>query len=176
MPGGWPHAATVYRCPKPTIARVQGDVYAGGTGLVAACDIAVAVDTAHFCLSEREAGPDPRHHQPLRDPRHGRARGASLLPDGRALQRGGGAAHRFRARGGARRASMPRSTEIATRWSAGPEAVKACKTWCTTSPATRSRRTGRRTVAGIADIRASPKAAKACNPSSQKRKPNWLLG
>ena len=29
---------TVYECPKPTIARIQGDVYAGGTGLVAACD------------------------------------------------------------------------------------------------------------------------------------------
>jgi methylglutaconyl-CoA hydratase len=36
----------LYECPKPTIARVQGDVYAGGTGLVAACDIAVSVDTA----------------------------------------------------------------------------------------------------------------------------------
>ena len=35
----------IYECPKPTVARVQGDVYAGGMGLVAACDIAVAVDT-----------------------------------------------------------------------------------------------------------------------------------
>ena len=34
---------TVFECPKPTIARIQGDVYAGGTGLVAACDMAVAV-------------------------------------------------------------------------------------------------------------------------------------
>src|SRR6185369_7877586 len=46
----------IYRCPKPTIARVQGDVYAGGTGLVAACDIAVSVDTAQFCLSETRLG------------------------------------------------------------------------------------------------------------------------
>ncbi|MFL6692397.1 MAG: enoyl-CoA hydratase-related protein, partial [Ramlibacter sp.] len=46
----------IYACPKPTIARVQGDVYAGGTGLVAACDIAVAVDTAQFCLSETRLG------------------------------------------------------------------------------------------------------------------------
>jgi methylglutaconyl-CoA hydratase len=29
----------LYTCPKPTIARIQGDVYAGGTGLVAACDV-----------------------------------------------------------------------------------------------------------------------------------------
>src|SRR6185369_8212784 len=27
----------IWRCPKPTIARVHGDTYAGGTGLVAAC-------------------------------------------------------------------------------------------------------------------------------------------
>ena len=47
---------TIYRCPKPTVARVQGDVYAGGTGLVAACDIAVSVDTAHYCLSEVKLG------------------------------------------------------------------------------------------------------------------------
>ncbi len=50
------HAAVLYTCPKPTIAQVQGDVYAGGTGLVAACDIAVAVDTANFCLSETRLG------------------------------------------------------------------------------------------------------------------------
>ena len=36
----------VYECPVPVIARIQGDVYAGGTGLVAACDIAVSADTA----------------------------------------------------------------------------------------------------------------------------------
>jgi len=46
----------IERCPKPTIARVQGDVYAGGLGLVAACDMAVAVDSAHFCLSEVKIG------------------------------------------------------------------------------------------------------------------------
>ncbi len=47
---------TIYECPKPTIARVHGDAYAGGMGLVAACDIAVAAGTAHFCLSETRLG------------------------------------------------------------------------------------------------------------------------
>jgi 3-methylcrotonyl-CoA carboxylase beta subunit len=46
----------IYECPKPTIARVQGDVYAGGMGLVAACDMAVSVDSAGFCLSEVKLG------------------------------------------------------------------------------------------------------------------------
>ena len=47
---------TIYRCPKPVVAKVQGDCYAGGMGLVAVCDIAVAVDTANFCLSEVKLG------------------------------------------------------------------------------------------------------------------------
>jgi methylglutaconyl-CoA hydratase len=46
----------LYECPKPTVARVHGDAYAGGMGLVAACDIAVAASTANFCLSETRLG------------------------------------------------------------------------------------------------------------------------
>ena len=47
---------TIYECPKPVIARVHGDTYAGGVGLVAACDIAVAGISASFCLSETKLG------------------------------------------------------------------------------------------------------------------------
>ena len=46
----------IYHCSKPTIAKIQGDVYAGGMGLVAACDMAVSVDGAKFCLSEVKLG------------------------------------------------------------------------------------------------------------------------
>jgi methylglutaconyl-CoA hydratase len=47
---------TIYLCPKPVVARVQGDCYAGGMGLVSACDIVVAVEEANFCLSEVKLG------------------------------------------------------------------------------------------------------------------------
>lgn len=43
-------------CPKPVIARVHGAVIGGGMGLVAACDLAVAVAGATFCLSEVKLG------------------------------------------------------------------------------------------------------------------------
>lgn len=46
----------IYRCSKPTIARIQGDCYAGGMGLVAACDIAIAQRAVEFCLSEVRLG------------------------------------------------------------------------------------------------------------------------
>ena len=48
--------AAIYRCSKPVVAKVQGDCYAGGMGLVAACDIAVSVDSANYCLSEVKLG------------------------------------------------------------------------------------------------------------------------
>lgn len=47
---------TIHRAPKPVIARVHGDAYAGGMGLIAACDIAIAAQTANFCLSEVKLG------------------------------------------------------------------------------------------------------------------------
>ncbi|MFL6645488.1 MAG: enoyl-CoA hydratase/isomerase family protein [Paraburkholderia fungorum] len=48
--------ASIYRCSKPVIARVNGDAYAGGMGLISACDIVVAVESARFCLSEARLG------------------------------------------------------------------------------------------------------------------------
>jgi methylglutaconyl-CoA hydratase len=50
---------TLDRMKKPTIARVHGPAYAGGIGLVAACDIAVGVPEAKFCLSEAKIGLSP---------------------------------------------------------------------------------------------------------------------
>ncbi len=50
---------TLDRMRKPTIARVHGPAYAGGVGLVAACDIAVGVPEAKFCLSEAKLGLSP---------------------------------------------------------------------------------------------------------------------
>jgi methylglutaconyl-CoA hydratase len=47
---------TIYACPKPVVAKVHGDCFGGGVGLVAACDIAIAADDAHFCLSEVKLG------------------------------------------------------------------------------------------------------------------------
>jgi methylglutaconyl-CoA hydratase len=42
--------------PVPTIALVQGGCFGGGTGLVAACDIAIAADDAVFSISETRWG------------------------------------------------------------------------------------------------------------------------
>ncbi|MCF6526225.1 enoyl-CoA hydratase family protein [Streptomyces sp. JJ36] len=50
---------TVVAFPKPVVARVTGHVRAGGTGLVAACDIAVAGPGATFAFTEARIGVAP---------------------------------------------------------------------------------------------------------------------
>jgi methylglutaconyl-CoA hydratase len=52
-------AALLYRLhnfPKPVVARVHGAAFAGGMGLVAACDLIVAAEEAEFCLPEVRIG------------------------------------------------------------------------------------------------------------------------
>jgi methylglutaconyl-CoA hydratase len=44
---------------KPTIAAVQGNAYGGGVGLVACCDIVIAVEAASFALTEVRLGLTP---------------------------------------------------------------------------------------------------------------------
>lgn len=44
---------------KPTLAVVQGASYGGAVGLISCCDMAIASDSAVFCLSEVKIGLSP---------------------------------------------------------------------------------------------------------------------
>ena len=167
----------IYRCPKPTIAKIQGDVYAGGTGLVAACDMAVAVDTAQFCLSEVRLGLIPATISPYVI----RAMGT------RGAHRWFLTAERFDAAEAHRMGfvhEVVKAGELDARVAglaqalvgAGPEAVKACKKLLH-DVAGHEITAGlvRRTVEGIADIRASDEGREGVQSFLGKRKPNWLL-
>jgi methylglutaconyl-CoA hydratase len=166
----------MFECPKPTVARVQGDVYAGGLGLVAACDIAVSVDSAHFCLSEVKLGLIPATISPYVI----RAMGA------RAAHRYFLSAERFDAREAHRigllhevvaadalDAKVDELLKALT--SASPNAVRACKQLV---QAVAEREISdsliASTVAGIADIRASDEGREGVQSFLQKRKPGWL--
>jgi methylglutaconyl-CoA hydratase len=48
--------ARIERCPKPTVARVQGAALGGGVGLACVCDIAIAAENASFSVSEAKFG------------------------------------------------------------------------------------------------------------------------
>ena len=167
---------TVYECPKPTIARIQGDVYAGGTGLVAACDMAVAVDTAHFCLSEVKLGLVPSTISPYVI----RAMGA------RAAHRYFLTAERFSAAEALRIGFVhevvaadtldAKVAELSNALvNAGPEAVKLCKKLVQdVAGHDITPELVNMTVASIADVRVSAEGREGLQSFLQKRKPNWL--
>lgn len=48
--------AAIYACPKPTVAAAQGNVAGAGLAAVAACDLIIAADDAHFLTPEIKAG------------------------------------------------------------------------------------------------------------------------
>ena len=168
---------TIAECPKPTIARVQGDVYAGGMGLVAACDMAVSVDTAWYALSEVKIGLAPATISPYVI----RAMGA------RAAQRYFLTAERFTAAEAHRigfvhevvaadalDAKVDELLKALT--SASPAAVVACKT-LVADVVGRDIDEGliAYTVEAIADIRASTEGREGVQAFLNKRKPAWLL-
>lgn len=166
----------IYECPKPTIARVQGDVYAGGMGLVAACDMAVSVDTAGYCLSEVKLGLIPATISPYVI----RAMGA------RAAHRYFLTAERFDAAEALRTGFVhavvapdqldAKVDELARAiTAASPDAVRACKK-LVQDVAERdiNAQLIAATVEGIADIRASEQGREGVQSFLQKRKPGWL--
>ena len=155
---------------------IDGDVFAGGVGLVAACDMAVSVDTATYCLSEVKLGLIPATISPYVI----RAMGA------RAAQRYFLTAERFSA-AEAHRIGMVHEVVSADQLdakvaeltqalvSASPNAVRSCKMLV-------NEVAGRdidaeliaKTVEGIADIRSSTEGKEGVQSFLQKRKPSWL--
>ena len=68
--------------PKPVVARVAGPARAGGLGLLAACDIAVSVDSATFAFSEVRVGVIPAIISVVVLPKLGRTKGMELFLTG----------------------------------------------------------------------------------------------
>jgi len=47
---------SIFNCPKPVIARINGHAFGGGIGLFAVCDIIIAIPNCKFAFSEVKLG------------------------------------------------------------------------------------------------------------------------
>lgn len=166
---------TIYACPVPVIGRVHGDCYAGGVGLAAVCDVLVAAEGLHFCLSEARLGLLPATIGPYVVKAMGE----------QAARRWFVTAERFsaaqaKAMGFVHECVPPEVLDakvaeiIAAIVANGPAAVKACKQLVQDvagrpiTPALRDD-TARR----IADIRASAEGREGVQSFLAKRDPSW---
>lgn len=54
----------LYHLPQITVALVEGAAFGGGTGIIAACDYAIATKSTKFCFSEVRMGLTPANISP----------------------------------------------------------------------------------------------------------------
>jgi methylglutaconyl-CoA hydratase len=162
----------IVRCPKPVIARVHGPALAGGMGLVAACDLAVAGPGALFGLTEVRLGLVPAMIFPylLRKVAPRDLRWAALTGERFGPQRA-------RDLGLVNEVSEDVDQVIA-RWAdqlvaAAPQAQARVKEMMRTLPGLTPEAARAYTVALIAEVRAGAEGQEGMRAFLEKRRPAW---
>lgn len=160
--------------PKPVIAAVNGHAFGGGVGLVAAADIAVAVDSAKFAFSEVRVGVIPAMISVVVLPKLGVHHGMRLFLTGetfdatRAL--GYGLLHRVVPAADLARAVQEEADAIAL---GGPNAVREAKRLVRTISRLPMADGFAYAQEKIAELFASAEAAEGMSAFAAKRKPGW---
>ena len=161
--------------PKPLIARVHGAAYAGGMGLVAACDLVVAAEEAEFCLPEVRIGLVPAMISPYLVRALGEQQAHRYVLTGERLA--AREAHRI----GFAHECVPASeldacVEKLVKQLAqcGPEALARSKRLLArVAKAPISPKLGTETAAVLADVRAGDEAREGIRSFLEKRRPKW---
>jgi methylglutaconyl-CoA hydratase len=165
----------IYSCPLPVVGRLHGDCYAGGMGLAACCDVLVAAEGMHFCLSEARLGLLPATISPyvMRAMGEQAARRYFITAErfSAAQARDMGFVHELVAPD----ALDPKVDEIVALLVAnGPAAVKACKRLVQDFAGREITQDLRaETARRIADIRASDEGREGVQAFLNKREPAW---
>jgi methylglutaconyl-CoA hydratase len=164
----------LYALPKPTVARINGPAIGGGTGFLAACDIAVASTDARFGLSEVKIGVVPAAISPYVLRRIGESRARQYFLTGERFD-----ALRAEAIGLVNAAVPPAELDatveaiVTSLLSSGPEALAKAKELITRVPGMSFEEAKRYTAEMIADLRTSAEAQEGMTAFLEKRKPKW---
>jgi len=162
-------------CPKPVVGRINGHALGGGMGLVACCDVALAVDTALFGFTEVRLGIVPAVISPFALRAIGtRAARRYFLTGERfdaATAHGLGLVHAVAAAG-----ALDTATEAITHalLKCGPNAVTVAKQLIREVPAMDAVTAHRHTVETTARARTSPEGQEGLGAFLEKRNPRWL--
>jgi methylglutaconyl-CoA hydratase len=165
----------IWSCPVPVVGRVHGDCYAGGLGLAAACDVLLASDNVHFCLSEAKLGLLPATIAPYVVRAMGEQAARRYFVTAERFSAAQAQAMGFVHEVVAADALDAKVTEVVAALVAnGPAAVKACKQLVkdvAAVPITPALRDD--TARRIADIRASSEGREGVQAFLNKRDPSW---
>ncbi|MFN3820939.1 MAG: enoyl-CoA hydratase-related protein [bacterium] len=165
---------SVASIPKATLARVNGPAIGGGTGLVAACDVVVADDSAFFSFSEVKIGLIPACIAPYVIRRVGEGRARELFITGR----------RFTAREAfdyglvdylAPQGKIDEKIEetLALLTTSGPKAIASAKRLTREVVGMSRKDYIEYTARMIANLRTSDEGKEGISAFLEKRKPHW---
>ena len=167
---------------KPVIARVNGNVFGGGVGLVACADIAIAVETAKFALTEVRLGIVPAAISPYVvaaiGNRNARRLFLTAAPFDALEARSLGLLH-FTA--SAEQLDAAVATQVDHLLRGGPEALRAAKKLVRRVAGLGDRDAqfdalGEETARLLARLRVSPEGREGLSAFLERRKPNWHPG
>ncbi len=167
---------------KPVIARVNGNVFGGGVGLVACADIAIAAETAKFALTEVRLGIVPAAISPYVvaaiGNRHARRLFLTAAPFDAIEARSIGLLHFTAA---AEQLDAAIATQVDHLLRGGPEALRAAKKLVRRVAGLGDRDShfdilGEETARLLARLRVSPEGREGLSAFLERRKPKWHPG
>lgn len=166
---------SIANCAKPTIARVNGPTIGGGSGIVAACDIAIADRDAFFSFSEVKIGLVPACIGPYVVRRVGPGAARELFISGRRID--AAEAERkglvnFVAESG--KLDLELEQILKSLVTSGPEAIKAAKNLVNNLPGQTREEYIEFTARLIAELRTSAEGREGTAAFLEKRKPKWI--
>jgi methylglutaconyl-CoA hydratase len=164
----------IYDCPKPVIGRIQGAAIGGGTGVVAACDIAIGAEDALFAFTETKLGLTPAAISPYLLKRMGERNLREYFLTGERFS----AARAVEL--GLLNAAVPAAgldarVEATVRniLTGGPDALRVTKALIGGIQERSLDANGSYTAEVIARLRMSPEGQEGMNAFLEKRKPRW---
>ena len=160
----------------PVIARINGNVFGGGVGLVACADIAIAVDTAKFALTEVRLGIVPAAISPYVvaaiGPRQSRRLFLTSAPFDGNEARSLGLAH-FACSSADLDRLVDEQVELVLK--GGPNALRAAKQLIRdVAPQLERERLGEHTAHLLASLRISPEGQEGLSAFLERRKAKWI--
>lgn len=163
------------RFPKPVVGRVHGAALGGGTGLVAACDIPIALESVRFAFTEVRLGMAPAVISPYVVRRIGRAAARELFLTGRKFDAAEACRLGLVSRVEPDVESLDRAVAetVADLLRGAPKAQAACKELARTILDLDRETAKTETAALIARLRAAPEGQEGMLAYLQKRPPVW---
>ncbi|MFQ6123788.1 MAG: enoyl-CoA hydratase/isomerase family protein [Candidatus Heimdallarchaeota archaeon] len=167
--------ATLNTCPKPVVARINGAAIGGGSGLVAASDIAVAVEYAKFGFGEVKVGIIPSVISPYVLPKIGVSQARELFLTGARID-----AQRAKEIGLIHHVVASEELDqkvqeiVGQLLSSGPQAIAECKRLLRIMESLDPRGARSFTTQKIAEVRATPEARDGLTAFLEKHEPPWM--